>query len=133
MGRLTHRWPLGRAALGAVMFQALLLIVFAQTRQYWAALPIWGLLAGAGVVVDISVMSLRQAATPNHLLGRVTTVSRTIGFVAIPLSTLLGGALIDGLGNVALIYGVIGALTLVIGIVFWFSVLGRNEGHHVAV
>lgn len=147
MGRLTHRWPLGRAALGAVMLQALLLIVFAQTRQYWAALPIWGLLAGAGVVVDISVMSLRQAATPNQLLGRVTTVSRTIGFVAIPLSTLLGGALIDGLGDlsihstssgqvgsgqtVALIYSVIGALTFVIGVAFWFSVLGRSEGHHV--
>jgi len=69
--------------------------------------------ARAGVVVDISVMSLRQAATPNHLLGRVTTISRTIGFVAIPLNTLLGGALIDGLGNVVLIDGVIGALTLV--------------------
>jgi len=125
--RLTRRWPLGRAALGAVMLQALLLIAFAQARQFWAALPIWGLVAGVGVVVDISVMSLRQAATPNQLLGRVTTVSRTIGFVAIPLSTLLGGVLIDRFGNVVLIYSAIGALTFVIGVAFWLSRLGRAE------
>ncbi len=135
IGRLTRRWPLGRAALGAVMLQALLLIAFAQTRQYWAALPLWGLLAGAGVVVDIGVMSLRQAVTPDHLLGRVTTVSRTIGFVAIPLSTLLGGVLIDRLGNpstssgqaVSLIYSAIGVLTLLIGLAFSFSVLMQAD------
>ena len=135
IGWLTRRWPLGRAALGAVMLQALLLIAFAQTRQYWAALPLWGLLAGAGVVVDIGVMSLRQAVTPDHLLGRVTTVSRTIGFVAIPLSTLLGGVLIDRLGNpstssgqaVSLIYSAIGVLTLLIGLAFSFSVLMQAD------
>jgi predicted MFS family arabinose efflux permease len=126
-GWLARHWVLGWAALGGVMLQALLLIVFSQMQQYWLALPIWGLLAGAGVVVDIGVMRLRQATTPNHLLGRVTTVSRAIGFVAIPLSTLIGGALIDGFGNVVLVYGTIGALTLVIGVVFWFSVLGWAE------
>jgi MFS family permease len=125
--RLTRRWPLGRAALGAVMLQALLLIAFAQARQFWAALPIWGLVAGVGVVVDISVMSLRQAATPNQLLGRVTTVSRTIGFVAIPLSTLLGGVLIDRLGNVVLIYSAIGGSTFVIGAAFWLGTLGQDD------
>jgi MFS family permease len=133
--RLTRRWPSGRVALGSVMVQALLLILFAQQRLYWPALLIWGLLAGVGVLADVNIMALRQAATPDHLLGRVTTATRTIGFAAIPLSTLLGGALIDRLGRAsastgqaaALVYGAIGALTLVIGVSFWFSVLGRSE------
>lgn len=126
-GRLRRRWALGRIAIGAVIVQALLLLLFAQARWYWLALPLWGLLAGVGVLVDISIMSLRQSATPNHMLGRVTTVSRTIGFAAIPLSTLLGGALIDQMGQVALIYSMIGAITLLIGLGFLFSVLARVE------
>ena len=67
---------------------------------------------------DINILALRQATVPNQLLGRITTTSRTIGFAAIPLSTLLGGVLIDRLGDVALVYSAVGALMLLIGLGF---------------
>jgi predicted MFS family arabinose efflux permease len=127
-GRLRRYVPLGRIAIGAVLLHGLLLILFAQTRQYWAALALWATLTGISVLVDISIMSLRQASAPNQLLGRITTVSRTIGFAAIPLSALLGGALIDRLGNVALVYTAIGALTFAIGVAFAWSALARTDG-----
>ncbi len=113
-GRLRH-WSIGRVVIGALLLQGLLLILFAQTRGYWPALLLWSVFCGIGVLVDINIMALRQAVVPNQLLGRVTTVSRTIGFAAIPLSTLLGGVLIDRLGDLVLVYSAIGALTVAIG------------------
>jgi MFS family permease len=114
-------------SIGALLAPGLLLIAFAQTRHYWAALALWALLAGLSVLVDINIMSLRQLIAPEHMLGRITAISRTIGFAAIPLNTLIGGALIDRLGDVAAIYSAIGVLTLLIGLGFSFSALARAE------
>jgi MFS family permease len=131
-GRL-RRWSAGRIAIGVLLLRALLLIAFAQMRQYWAALPVWALLGGLSVIVDINIMSLRQMIAPQHMLGRITAVSRTIGFAAIPLNALIGGALIDRLGDVASIYAAIGVLTLLIALGFSFSVLVRAEHYLPAV
>lgn len=79
-----------------------------------------------GICKTPNIMALRQATAPNHMLGRVTTISRTIGFAAIPLSTLLGGLLIDRLGHVAPVYSTIGALTLLIGLGFLRSPLAHT-------
>jgi hypothetical protein len=125
-GRLCA-WPASRVSIGVLLAQGLLLIAFAQMRSYWAALPLWALLMGLGVIVDINIMSLRQMIVPHHMLGRITAVSRTIGFAAIPLNTLIGGALIDRLGDAATIYSAIGVLMVVIALGFWFSVLGAGR------
>jgi MFS family permease len=127
-----RRWSVGRVVIGSLLQQGLLLIVFAQMRSYWPALLLWGLFSGVGVLVDINIMALRQAIVPNQLLGRVTTVSRTIGFAAIPLNALLGGALLDQIGDPALVYSAIGALTVVIGLSFVGSPLAhaRDERAH---
>jgi MFS family permease len=124
VGRV-RRWSASRMSIGALLAQGLLLIAFAQTRHYWVALAIWALLAGLSVIVDINIMSLRQLIAPEHMLGRITAISRTIGFAAIPLNTLIGGVLIDRLGDVAAIYSAIGVLTLMIGLGFSFSALAR--------
>ncbi len=91
-----------------------------------AALLLWGAQTGVGTMVDIAVMSLRQQIVPDSMLGRVTTVSRTVGFAAIPLSTLIGGVLVDQFGNVALMYSAIAMLSLLIALDFGFSVLGTE-------
>jgi MFS family permease len=130
-GRL-RRWSIGRVVVGALLLQGLLLILFAQMRSYWPALFLWSLFCSIGVLVDINIMALRQAVVPNQLLGRVTTVSRTIGFAAIPLSTLLGGALIDRLGDLVLVYSAIGGLTVVIGLSFMGSQLAHTRDKRMA-
>jgi MFS family permease len=44
-----------------------------------------------GVVYNVSIRTLLQSVTPNRLLGRATSVARTIVWGVIPLGTLLGG------------------------------------------
>ncbi|HWE63567.1 MAG TPA: hypothetical protein VHB98_17780, partial [Chloroflexota bacterium] len=46
---------------------------------------------------------------------------------AIPIGTLLGGWAIQRTGNVALVYGVIGVLTMLIPLCFFFTPLGHAE------
>jgi hypothetical protein len=122
-----RRWTASRVSIAALMAQGLLLVAFAQTREYWVALLLWVLLSGLSVVVDITIMSLRQLIVPDYMLGRITAISRTIGFAAIPLNALIGGVLIDRLGDVAAIYSAIGVSTLVIGLGFSFSALARTK------
>jgi MFS family permease len=56
-------------------------------------------LRGAGVTgTNVHAVSLRQALTPDHLLGRMNASYRTISYGAIPLGALTGGALGQWLG-----------------------------------
>ncbi|MEU8196217.1 MFS transporter [Microbispora amethystogenes] len=47
---------------------------------------------------NVTVISFRQAFTPDHLLGRVNATMRTIAWSALALGALLGGALGSWLG-----------------------------------
>jgi MFS family permease len=55
----------------------------------------WGL---ALAVSNVHVVSLRQAATPDHLLGRMNASYRFFTYGAIPLGALLGGFLGEAIG-----------------------------------
>lgn len=56
---------------------------------------VWGL---AIAVSNVHVVSLRQAATPDHLLGRMNASHRFFTYGAIPLGALLGGSLGEAIG-----------------------------------
>jgi MFS family permease len=49
-------------------------------------------------IATISMISLRQASTPAHLLGRVSAATRVLAWSAIPFGALLGGLLGDLIG-----------------------------------
>jgi predicted MFS family arabinose efflux permease len=68
-----------------------------------------------GPITAINQLSLRQAVTPAHLLGRVNGAMMTIGLGAAPLGALLGGVLGDALGLRATV--LIGAVGLQLGFV----------------
>lgn len=56
-------------------------------------------LLGFGLTLfSVNQISLRQAITPDHLLGRVNATRRVLVFGAIPIGALLGGALGEALG-----------------------------------
>jgi NO-binding membrane sensor protein with MHYT domain len=74
-------------------------------------------------------MSLRQAIVPKEMLGRVMTIAGVLAWSAIPLGAMAGGFAIEATHNVALVYLVIGAVTLAIPIVFSFTPLGRAEDY----
>ena len=126
-GPLRKRWSFSTVALGALALQGLLVVAMALTRWYWAALPIWMLCSGLGILFNINTGSLRQAIVPNHLLGRVISVAGVLAWSAIPLGTLLGGLAITWTGDVALVYGVSGVLTVIIPLLFALTPLGHAE------
>lgn len=126
-GRLSRRWQPGRIALTALIGNGVLLLALGQTFVLPLAVLLWALQAGLGVLVDIAVMSLRQSIVPTELLGRVTTITRTVGFVAVPLNALIGGIVIDRTSTIELVYSAIGGLTIIVGISFLFGVLGQPE------
>jgi MFS family permease len=126
-GALRKRWSFSRVALSALMLSGLLTIALAWTRLFWAAVPLWALISGLGILFNINTGSLRQAIVPNDMLGRVISIAGVLAWSAIPLGTFLGGLLIEWTGDVALIYGAIGVLVTLIPIGFAFTPLGRAE------
>lgn len=126
-GILRKRWSFSTVALGALMTQGLLQIGFALTTWYWAALVIWGVFSGLGILFNINTGSLRQAIVPNHMLGRVISIAGVLAWSAIPVGTFLGGLAIEKTGNVALVYLVIGVITFLIPLGFAFTSLGHAD------
>ena len=56
---------------------------------------VWGL---AIALSNVHVVSLRQASTPDHLLGRMNASYRFFTYGAIPIGALIGGFLGEALG-----------------------------------
>jgi MFS family permease len=56
---------------------------------------VWGL---ALAVSNVHVVSLRQATTPDHLLGRMNASYRFFTYGAIPIGAVIGGFLGDAIG-----------------------------------
>jgi MFS family permease len=126
-GPVRRRLSFSVAALGALVLDGLLTVVFAATRWYWAALGLWAAISGLGIFFNINTASLRQQIVPNHLLGRVISIAGVLAWSAIPLGALVGGWAVERSGNVALVYGVIGALVALLALGFSFGPLGHAD------
>ena len=126
-GPLRKHWSFSTVSLGALMLEGILTVVFSLMRMYWAAIVLWTLIGGLGILFNINTSSLRQTIVPNHLLGRVMSIASVIAWSAIPLGSLLGGFAISWTQNVALVYGVIGALIFLISFGFSFTALGQAD------
>jgi MFS family permease len=103
VGRLVAWRGLGPTIVGAalVLGAGYLTLPLAVTLPY-GALPL--VLLGSGVVglgatiFNVSLMSLRQAVTPDGLLGRVNGTMQFVMWGAMPLGSLLGGLLGETIG-----------------------------------
>lgn len=127
-GPLRKRYSFSRVALSALIASGVCMILLALVSWYPAALVLWALAQGLGILFNINTGSLRQAIVPNHILGRVMSIAGVLAWSAIPLGTLLGGWAIQRSGNVTLIYGIIGGLTVLIPIFFGLCTpLGHAE------
>jgi MFS family permease len=126
-GPLRKRWPFSKVALGALTAEGVLVVLLSLTPWYWVAVPLWALISGLGILFNINTGSLRQSIVPNELLGRVISIAGVLAWSAIPVGTFLGGLAIAWTGNVALVYAVIGILTIIIPLCFAFTALGHAE------
>jgi MFS family permease len=127
-GRLRKRFSFTALAMTSLMLMGLATIVFAGLRSYWLALPVWATASGLGILFNINTGSLRQAIVPNRMLSRVLSIAGVLAWSAIPAGALVGGWLIDVTDNVALVYGVMGLLTILIAAFFrFFTALGDAQ------
>jgi MFS family permease len=126
-GPIRKRLSFSLAALGALMVDGVLTVVFAVNDTYVVALVLWAAMSGLGLFFNINTTSLRQQIVPSHMLGRVVSIAGVLAWSAIPAGTLVGGAVIEATGNVALVYACIGVLIFCIAGGFWFTALGHAE------
>jgi len=127
-----------RFGVGPVIVHGLALTALGWQAFGLISGPVWVATLGLGcamlvfdfgaVLYGINYLSLRQAITPDRLLGRMTATMRFLTVAAAPLGSLAGGALATGIGLRAtlLTVGVL-ALVLVAGAVIWSPVRRHRE------
>ena len=122
-----------RFGVGPVIIHGLTLTALAWQTFGLISGPVWlaTLIVGGTMLVfdfgavlfGINYLALRQAITPDRLLGRMTATMRFLTVAAAPLGSLVGGALATAIGLRAtlLTIGVL-ALMLVVAAVLWSPV-----------
>jgi predicted MFS family arabinose efflux permease len=119
-GRVVKRFGIGPTIVwGAGVSDAAFLLIPLAAWQSGALIPFLiaaQLLATlAGPITAINQLSLRQATTPDHMLGRVNATMRVIALAAAPVGALVAGLLGGMIGLRATL--TIGALGLQLGFV----------------
>ncbi len=90
------------------------------------------LISGGSTVFSITQISVRQARTPNHLLGRVNACRRVLVFGIVPIAALLGGFLGKMFGFQATLF--VGAMIMLLALLWlWFSPLRHLPSGQVAM
>jgi predicted MFS family arabinose efflux permease len=122
-----------RFGVGPIIVHGLILTALAWQAFGLIGGPVWmaTLLLGAamfmfdfgGVLYGINYLSLRQAITPDRLLGRMTATMRFLTVAMAPIGSLVGGVLatVIGLRGTLLTVGVLG-LVLAGAAVLWSPV-----------
>ena len=112
--RLRRKLGTGWAmAIANVVASSSLLLAWA-IPQLWALAVTLFIYAGALSIWNVLIISLRQAAVPRHLLGRVHGTWRTLHWGIAPLGALLGGVI--GRVEVALPFLVGGGASALVGL-----------------
>ena len=100
--RLLHRLGLGRTLIGAAWMigLAMLLVPLAHGPVALSAAFLIAAQLGdmAWPIYNINATSLRQAVTPDRLLGRVNSAGHLLFWGALPLGALAGGAIAQAIG-----------------------------------
>ena len=119
--RLSRRFGVGAAIVYGLLFTAFGWQAFGLIRGSPGTATL--LLGAAMLLFDfgavlyaINYLALRQALTPDRLLGRMTATMRFLTVAAAPLGSLAGGALATVIGLRATLW-VIGALGIALAIV----------------
>jgi MFS family permease len=110
--------------VGTIVF-GLLFAVFTRTQYgVWAFLTLAAGFIGFQLVA-VPYVTIRQKYTPDHLLGRVATVSRAIAWTTLPVGALIGAALSD-LTDFAMVVSAAPFLIAAIGVSLTTTVVWRE-------
>jgi MFS family permease len=96
--RLARVVGTARVVIWTMVLSALAYLVFGLSSDPWLAGAMFALVGFFTVVFNVVLGSLRQALTPDRLLGRVISAFRLFSYGAVPLGSLLGGVLARAFG-----------------------------------
>ena len=128
--RLNARYGMGPTMLAGIFGTGVAwLVMGCAGGPHWLATAVFGaglfLLDLSAMIFFINYLSLRQALTPDHLLGRVTATMIALTVSTAPLGGLAGGWVGEHYGlRTAMLLAGAGALTLS-PLLVWFSPIGR--------
>jgi MFS family permease len=125
-GRIRRRFSFVTTALGALVVSGAAVAAMALISRYPAALGLWAVASGFGLLLNVNTAALRQAIVPNHLFGRVISVAGVLAWSAIPLGALAGAAAVS-LTGVRTVYVGIGVLTALIAAGFALSPIRHGD------
>jgi predicted MFS family arabinose efflux permease len=126
---LQKRLSYGVILLGSILLSGVCVLALIATQLYWVDLLCFGIMFGLIGLYNVTFNSILQAIAPNQLLGRVLTFTSVLAIFSVPLSSILGGLVIDQVKNVLLIFGVLGVFLVGLALVFVRSPLTRVEGY----
>lgn len=114
----------GRFMIAAVVIAGICYVTMAFTTNILGIGILVGCSFGALLAATANSIALRQAITPDELLGRVMSVARVLAWGANPLGQLLiGGVLIAFSGRVTILS--VGLATVLVSIAMLFSPLRK--------
>jgi MFS family permease len=125
---LNKRYGMGPVMLvGLAATGVAYLVMAASTGPFWLASVIFGgglfMLDLGAMIFFINYLSLRQAVTPDRLLGRVTATMICLTVATAPLGGLAGGWIAEHHGlRAAMLFAGVGALLLA-PLITWLSPL----------
>ncbi len=128
--RLNARFGMGPTMLGGIGGTGISWILIGSSAgPYWLASILFGagmfLLDLTAMIFFINYLSLRQAVTPDRLLGRVTATMICLTVATAPLGSLMGGWVGEHFGlRIAVLGAGLGALLLA-PLMVWLSPLSR--------
>ncbi|HSN19457.1 MAG TPA: MFS transporter [Usitatibacter sp.] len=127
--RLNRRYGMGPTMLGGLAGTGVAwLVVASATGPLWLASTLFAgglfLLDLAAMVFFINYLSLRQLATPDALLGRVTATMIALTITLAPIGGVAGGWIADHLGLRTAMAVVGGCAVLLAPLVAWLSPIG---------
>ena len=120
---LVRRFGFGRTFIGSAVVIGIAMLLIPLAHGSVAVCSAFLIAAQLGdlawPVYTISARSLRQAITPNHLLGRVNASVHLLFHGVLPLGALAGGIIAEAVGmRRALLIGAIGVLLSTMWLVF---------------
>ena len=116
-----------------MVLSTLAYLAFGLSSDPWLAGAMFGLVGFFTVVFNVVLESLRQALTPDRLLGRVISAYRVFSFGVVPFGSLLGGVLARAFGLPSAGYIRSGASTPIRPRVFASTCRVALTSHHRAL
>jgi predicted MFS family arabinose efflux permease len=121
--RLLHRFGLGPTLIGAAWITVLSMLMVPLAHGPVALCAVFLIASQLGdmawPIFLINETSLRQAATPNHLLGRVNSASHLLFHATLALGAFAGGAIAQTIGiRETMLIGALGYLLSTVWLTF---------------